>query len=621
MRDGSIQCLTRDHTMVNMFVDHDLLSPEDAASHPEAHVLARSLGVERQVDIEFQEPVRVMEGDVLILCSDGVHGVVSEEQLAALDWSSPEVGVQEVLKEVDKGNGTDNATLVVLCFGVSADKTMALTDPPAAERIDDHLTPSSQGPIRAPALLNEPQPPALFTVDPSQATPIPPPEARKTAMSNAANAANPVPELRDKAKKEATPQKPKRKRLMSLAVSLGLFLTMIGAAASVVLLIWYAKPLPAGPTKATKVTTNEPVPEEATAEKSKVDKVVKSRIEIEEEPEIVPEDTHWYAPTQRPQEGVRAGPRQYINPAPSGSHSKLVVEASRNGECATAMSKMSEALTNSSDYAILYKKIWRCYNVSHQKPLKAKLNSWKEMRPLIVHFQGNTATNRTKNDEESLASSDDVPAWARPAAGGIEQRLEAWSNSSLGDGLMHDVVRDHFSQQVVATNLANDLLIEVTAALALSRVQNPPDEVVQWWARRLYYSQMYWDSPVGHIVKEYQPAITSSFEQMLKTASNDIVEKWEESGMTYSVSGAEKTWQEFVQESGTPEVVGEAVLVAKGYLPPAQERAKLKAEDSRRRNGNRSGRRGTGAPTGEIDLSIMNEARALNSHQRVGDRD
>ena len=48
LRRSQVQQLTRDHTMVNLFVDAELLSPEDAATHPEAHVLSRSLGVERE---------------------------------------------------------------------------------------------------------------------------------------------------------------------------------------------------------------------------------------------------------------------------------------------------------------------------------------------------------------------------------------------------------------------------------------------------------------------------------------------------------------------------------------------------------------------------------------------
>src|SRR5690606_15112595 len=74
VRGGTVRQMTRDHTMVNLLVDAELLTPEDAATHPEAHVLSRSLGVERQVDVEISDPVPLEPEDVVFLCSDGVHG-------------------------------------------------------------------------------------------------------------------------------------------------------------------------------------------------------------------------------------------------------------------------------------------------------------------------------------------------------------------------------------------------------------------------------------------------------------------------------------------------------------------------------------------------------------------
>ena len=76
VRKGQVEAITRDHTMVNLFVDAELLTPEDAATHPEAHVLSRSLGVERHVDVEVGAPVALQADDAYFLCSDGVHGIV-----------------------------------------------------------------------------------------------------------------------------------------------------------------------------------------------------------------------------------------------------------------------------------------------------------------------------------------------------------------------------------------------------------------------------------------------------------------------------------------------------------------------------------------------------------------
>ncbi len=113
LRGGEVRQITRDHTMVNLFVDAELLAPEDAATHPEAHVLSRSLGVERHVDVEQQPPLQLQSNDRLVLTSDGVHGVVGSAALAQLDWSNPQRATDAVIAAVENANGDDNATLVV----------------------------------------------------------------------------------------------------------------------------------------------------------------------------------------------------------------------------------------------------------------------------------------------------------------------------------------------------------------------------------------------------------------------------------------------------------------------------------------------------------------------------
>ena len=242
------------------------------------------------------------------------------------------------------------------------------------------------------------------------------------------------------------------------------------------------------------------------------------------------------------------------------------------------------------------------------------MNSWKEMRALVPHFQGNSVVDPTN-------TSEDNPYWFRAPSGGIEQRLEAWNRSSLGDGLMGDVVRDHFSQEVVATNLANDLLIEASAALALSRVQNPPDEVVHWWARRIYFAGKFWDRPAGQIVRLYQPAGVDSFEQMLNEASRGLLVAWQKSGVTHDATKIDERWKSVVQSVGLPLEVGEAYLVAKGLIPPPDTRVKKPSAAQLREIERQRAARGTGAPTGEVDQSIMNESRTWNKHNRATRRE
>jgi serine/threonine protein phosphatase PrpC len=137
VRRGQVQQLTRDHTMVNLFVDAELLSPEDAATHPEAHVLSRSLGVERQVDVELSDPIPLLAGDVVFLCSDGVHGIVTDWELGNQDWGLPQEATQDILHIISNREGDDNATAVAVLMGTSPEDTAA-TPVPELKPLDDN---------------------------------------------------------------------------------------------------------------------------------------------------------------------------------------------------------------------------------------------------------------------------------------------------------------------------------------------------------------------------------------------------------------------------------------------------------------------------------------------------
>lgn len=149
LRGGEVRQITRDHTMVNLFVDAELLAPEDAATHPEAHVLSRSLGVERHVDVEQQPPLQLQSNDRLVLTSDGVHGVVGSAALAQLDWANPQRATDAVIAAVENANGDDNATLVVFArefVGTSSPPTTA----PDAAAMQEQASDQHDRPVGSP---------------------------------------------------------------------------------------------------------------------------------------------------------------------------------------------------------------------------------------------------------------------------------------------------------------------------------------------------------------------------------------------------------------------------------------------------------------------------------------
>src|SRR5436305_2845922 len=86
-RDGELTRLTRDHSLVGELVRQGKLTEEQAAEHPQRSIITRALGPEPEVDVDtWTYPVRA--GDLLLLCSDGLTSMVSEERVSDVLASS-----------------------------------------------------------------------------------------------------------------------------------------------------------------------------------------------------------------------------------------------------------------------------------------------------------------------------------------------------------------------------------------------------------------------------------------------------------------------------------------------------------------------------------------------------
>src|SRR5256714_1556763 len=81
VRGGEIEQLTEDHSLVASMVREGLLTSKEAETHPRRNVLQRSMGVAEDVEIDVRGPFELQVGDLFILCSDGLHGVVKEAEL------------------------------------------------------------------------------------------------------------------------------------------------------------------------------------------------------------------------------------------------------------------------------------------------------------------------------------------------------------------------------------------------------------------------------------------------------------------------------------------------------------------------------------------------------------
>jgi protein phosphatase len=113
-RGGSLTRLTQDHSLVDELVRRGKLSEEEAAEHPQRSIITRALGPEPTVDVDtWTYPVR--GGDVLLLCSDGLTSMVTEEQVAKILGESEglEATAQALIDEANRAGGRDNITVVL----------------------------------------------------------------------------------------------------------------------------------------------------------------------------------------------------------------------------------------------------------------------------------------------------------------------------------------------------------------------------------------------------------------------------------------------------------------------------------------------------------------------------
>ena len=122
LRDDELERLTTDHSLVEEFVRQGKLTPEQAEHHPQRSIITRALGPEPEVEVEtFTYPGR--DGDVYLLCSDGLTSMVSEDALAQIlrRRSSLAEAARELVDTANEQGGRDNITVVLFRLGADGD--------------------------------------------------------------------------------------------------------------------------------------------------------------------------------------------------------------------------------------------------------------------------------------------------------------------------------------------------------------------------------------------------------------------------------------------------------------------------------------------------------------------
>jgi serine/threonine protein phosphatase PrpC len=115
LKKSGIVRITTDHSLVEHLVATGYITPREAANHPQRNIIYRVIGDQAQVEADVFEQ-RLDYGEALLLCSDGLSGMVPEEQIWQI-WraaNSPQEACDRLVEAANQAGGEDNVTVVIV---------------------------------------------------------------------------------------------------------------------------------------------------------------------------------------------------------------------------------------------------------------------------------------------------------------------------------------------------------------------------------------------------------------------------------------------------------------------------------------------------------------------------
>ena len=115
LRKGKLSALTRDHSLLQEFIDKGLYSPEEAKEKVARNILTRAVGLEAALKVDISE-YGIQSGDRYLLCSDGLYEMVSDENIATVLKNFPkgDACCEELIDHANANGGKDNITVVII---------------------------------------------------------------------------------------------------------------------------------------------------------------------------------------------------------------------------------------------------------------------------------------------------------------------------------------------------------------------------------------------------------------------------------------------------------------------------------------------------------------------------
>jgi PPM family protein phosphatase len=122
LREGSLEQLTNDHSLVAELERSGQISAEAAVHHPQRSIITRALGPEPDVEVDTYT-IAGREGDVFLLCSDGLTGMISDDEVASIlrSASGLDAAAGELVRAANQSGGKDNITVVLFRLGDGED--------------------------------------------------------------------------------------------------------------------------------------------------------------------------------------------------------------------------------------------------------------------------------------------------------------------------------------------------------------------------------------------------------------------------------------------------------------------------------------------------------------------
>lgn len=193
LRAGEVLQLTRDHTFVQQLLDDGRITEDEVATHPHRSVITRAIGVSTEVEVDLQT-IDLQHDDVLLLCSDGLSGVVREGDIAAMLRSqrAPGETVVSLVEAANEAGGPDNITAVLLTVVNTRDDVAPYRAPGDGQPGSPEDEPTTGHDIVTGGTVDEHATSPTARVAADAAPPMPPPAGEPSGAPALPDAARPA---------------------------------------------------------------------------------------------------------------------------------------------------------------------------------------------------------------------------------------------------------------------------------------------------------------------------------------------------------------------------------------------------------------------------------------------